>query len=473
METGINITKKDIAWNYISKFFQIGTGLITLPMILHFLTVEEIGMNYLMLTVSSIVSLLDFGFGPQFGRNFSYVNSGAQTLLKEGVLENQKGEINYHLLSVLLKTAKFVYVRLSLIALLFMLSFGSIYIYYVTKGFSNVSGALPIWLLFSISTFFNIYYSYYNSLLTGSGMIEESAIATILSKGVYIVICVIFLLLKFGLYSVIFANFISPFVQRYYSYRVYYTLDLKSKLTSKIAYKEIKETYDVIWFNAKKLGINFIGSYAINKFGFFLIGLYLPLTEVGSYGLLMQLANLLLGISMTMFITYEPKFANYRITGQLNNFKRLISLTTMCYFFVMLIGSLVIIYIAPIVLDLIHSNAKLPLIGICALYLLIISLEGNHSIFASLIVSKNEVPFVSAALISGGVIAMLSFIVLQYSNWNLWGVVLVQGIVQLCYNNWKWPLWVFKEVNFSVKEYFYFSYEIVNAKIKEYGNKCE
>lgn len=465
MEIGINITKRDIAWNYISKFFQIGTGLITLPLILHFLTAEEIGMNYLMLTVSSIVALLDFGFGPQFGRNFSYINSGAQALLKEGVLENQKGEINYHLLSVLLKTARFVYVRLSLIALFVMLSFGSIYIYYVTKGFSNVNGALPIWLLFSISTFFNIYYSYYNSLLTGSGMIEESAIATILSKVTYIVICVIFILLNFGLYSVALANLISPFVQRYYSYRVYYTSDLKLKLTSKIPYKEIKETFDVIWYNAKKLGINFIGSYAINKFGFFLIGLYLPLTDVGAYGLLMQLANLLLGISMTMFITYEPKFANYRIIGQLNSLKKLISLTTMCYFIVMLMGSLSVIYIAPLVLDLIHSNTHLPHLEICVLYLLVISLEGNHSIFASLIVSKNEVPFVSAALISGSIIALLTFLVLQYTDWNLLGVVLAQGIVQICYNNWKWPLWIFKDVNFSMKEYFRLCYEIIMEKI--------
>lgn len=472
MENEIKITKKDVAWNYISKFFQIGTGLITLPMILHFLTVEEIGMNYLMLTVSSLVALLDFGFGPQFGRNFSYVNSGAQALLKEGIIENQEGKINYHLLSVLLKTAKFVYVRLSLIVLFVMLSFGSIYIYYVTKGFSNVDGALPIWLLFSISTFFNIYYSYYNSLLTGSGMIEESAIATILSKGTYVVICVILLLLKFGLYSVIFANFVSPFVQRYYSCRVYYTNDLKLKLTSKISNKEIEETFDVVWYNAKKLGVNFIGSYAINKFGFFLVGLYLPLKDVGAYGLLQQLTNLLLGISMTMFITYEPKFANYRVTGQIVEFKKLISLTTICYFVVMLVGSLVIIFIAPSALDFIHSNARLPLEGICALYLLVISLEGNHSIFASLIVSKNEVPFVTAALTSGALIALFSFLVLQFTKMDLWGVILVQGLVQICYNNWRWPLWIFKEVNFSIKEYFYLSYEVINDKLRRYGDRC-
>lgn len=467
MGKGINITKKDIVWNYISKFFQIGSGIITLPLILHFLTAEEIGMNYLMLTVSSIVALLDFGFGPQFGRNFSYVNSGAQTLLKEGVIENHAGKINYHLLSVLLKTAKFVYVRLSLIVLFVMLSFGSAYIYYVTNGFSKVEDALPIWILFSISTFFNIYYSYYNSLLTGSGMIEESAIATILSKGTYVVICVILLLLKFGLYSVIFANIISPFVQRYYSCRVYYTNDLKLKLTSQISNREIKETFDVIWHNAKRLGVNFVGSYAINKFGFFLIGLYLPLKEVGSYGLLIQLASILQGVAMTLFLTYEPKFAKYRITKQINDFKKLISLTTICYFSIMIIGSLLIICIAPYILNIINSKTFLPVRGICILYLIVILLEGNHSLFASLIVTKNEVPFVKPSLISGGAIALITFLVLQFTNWNLWGVILVQGMVQLCYNNWKWPLFIFKDLKFTIREYFVLTNEILSKKMQK------
>lgn len=59
---GVEITKKDVTWSYVAKLFQIGSGLVTLPLILRLLTTEEVGMNYLMLTVSSIVGLMDFGF---------------------------------------------------------------------------------------------------------------------------------------------------------------------------------------------------------------------------------------------------------------------------------------------------------------------------------------------------------------------------------------------------------------------------
>ena len=107
----IEITKKDILWGYAGQFFMIGSGLFTLPVILRMLTSEEIGMNYLMLTVSTMVSLLDFGFSSQFGLNFTLVHSGAQRLLKEGVEHRKDVTVNYHLLSVLIKTAKMVFER--------------------------------------------------------------------------------------------------------------------------------------------------------------------------------------------------------------------------------------------------------------------------------------------------------------------------------------------------------------------------
>jgi len=45
----ISITKKDIFWNYIAQFFSLASGLITLPLILKMLTVEEIALNYIFL----------------------------------------------------------------------------------------------------------------------------------------------------------------------------------------------------------------------------------------------------------------------------------------------------------------------------------------------------------------------------------------------------------------------------------------
>ena len=58
----VNVSRKDVFWGYFAQFFSIGSGIITLPLVLHMLSEEEIGMNYLMLTLGSLVALFDFGF---------------------------------------------------------------------------------------------------------------------------------------------------------------------------------------------------------------------------------------------------------------------------------------------------------------------------------------------------------------------------------------------------------------------------
>ena len=106
----INISKKDVLWGYFATFFSIGTGLITLPLILNKLSAEEVGMNYLMLSVSSFISLLECNFAGLIGRNITYVFSGAQTLEKEGIEGMRGGKvINYHLLATIIDTARFIY----------------------------------------------------------------------------------------------------------------------------------------------------------------------------------------------------------------------------------------------------------------------------------------------------------------------------------------------------------------------------
>lgn len=452
---GVEITKKDVTWSYVAKLFQIGSGLVTLPLILRLLTTEEVGMNYLMLTVSSIVGLMDFGFSPQFGRNFTYVNSGARRLCREGVEEERGGSIDWHLLSVLISTARFVYRRLSVLALIVMLTFGTGYIWYLTEGFTNVNNSLYIWILYSFSTYFNIYFSYYSSLLTGSGMIRESSQAAILSKSAYLVLCTLFLLLGWGLFAVVAANFIAPFVQRYVSYRAYFKPELKAHIAEQsVTREDIRETFSVIWFNAKKLGINFIGAYAVNKMGMFIIGFFLPLATIGSYGLLTQLTTIVSGIANTMFVTYLPKVSNCRVTGDRSMLKRTISFSMVVGQIIMLAGALGIIFVAPYLLELIKSQTMLPSRLICVLYLVIVALELNHSEFASVISTENKIPYVVPSLVSGGVIVLLTFIALKFTTLGLLGVVLVQGIVQAAYNNWRWPLWVFRELDMSISEFY-------------------
>lgn len=54
-----------------------------------------------------------------------------------------------------------------------------------------------------------------------------------------------------------------------------------------------------------------------------------------------------------------------------------------------------------------------------------------------------------SSLIVGTIICIGSFLVLKYTSLGILGLILVQGITQLCYSNWKWPYEVCREFHIS------------------------
>ena len=104
------LKRKDIIWGYVAQIFSMATGIIILPLILRLLTEAEIGFYYVVSTIGSLITLFDFGFSSQFGRNIAYIFSGSERVEKEGIVEiSENSKVNYHLLAVMLAAAKRTY----------------------------------------------------------------------------------------------------------------------------------------------------------------------------------------------------------------------------------------------------------------------------------------------------------------------------------------------------------------------------
>lgn len=443
----ITLAKRDVVWGYIAQFFSIASGLITLPLILKILSMEEIGLNYLMLTVGSLVSLFDFGFAPQFGRNITYVFSGVQELKRKGVgLVGTESSINYRLLATMIHTAKYVYKRLGVISLIVMLTLGSLYIYIVTDGFITVNNALLIWIVYSVSAYLNIYYSYYTALLMGKGLIMESKKAMVYSKIVYILLVFIFLAMDMGLLGVAVANLISPFVSRYLSYSYFFTEDIIENIGKySISSKESKELFKVIWYNAKKLGFISVAASTLTYLSTFIIGLYLPLTDVASYGLMVQLVGFTGAISTSFFFFSFPKITALYVQNNFKKVVQLFSFSILIFFILYIIGSLVL-FVVPTFLLLLKSNTTLPTVFVLFLCAFFGFIEKNQSLFSNMLLLENEVPFFKSSLITGVCIFVAIIISLEL-NLGILGVVCAQGIPVMMYVAWKWPITVSRKFN--------------------------
>ena len=79
----MQIGKKDVIWNLTATILKIASGIIILPVILKYLTSEEIGIWTIFLSFSSITLLFDFGFSATFARSITYILVGQLNYTKK------------------------------------------------------------------------------------------------------------------------------------------------------------------------------------------------------------------------------------------------------------------------------------------------------------------------------------------------------------------------------------------------------
>ncbi len=441
----IQITNRDIIWSYASHILQTGSGVILLPLILNKLSPEELAIWYVFLAITALVTLLDFGLQTTIMRNISYIFSGARELSKEGVIiQKVETDIDYSLLKSMIKTTKRLYMIIAFIVALIMLSAGSRYIRSITETLYNQNEIILAWYIYILSIALNFYFYYYTPLLMGRGMIAESNQTITISKIAFVLSSIVGLSLGYGLIAVAVGNLIGSFINRVTSYYYFYDEDIKSNLKS-ITSKEVN-LLPILWTNAYKLGLVSIGTFLILKGNTLIASKYLDLKIVAMYGLSLQLIMLLADTSSIFFRTYIPRISNNRMIGNNEGILNDYSQSLFIMNFIYLIGSIIILLFANRMLSLVGSKTSLLPNAQVFVLLVIIYLETNHSNCGTLITTKNVVPFVKPALISGIGILLLSLLSVTYLDFGLWGMIASQGLVQLAYNNWKWPHEISKDL---------------------------
>lgn len=451
----VKVTKNDILLGYIAQIFNYGTGVIVLPVILSKLSSNEIGMNYVMLSVGALVSMADFGFSGQIGKNVTYVLSGARKIFRGEVEIVRESTVDFSLLRTIIDASKFLYRRLSLGVLFVLLTLGTIYMHHVTEGFTNVNHSLAIWILYSIGVFFNLYFIYYNSLLTGAGLIKEQRLASIYSRLTYILLCFILIFSGLGLMSVVIANLVSPFVARFYSYYKFYTKEMRACLPSEKSDKnDVKNALSDIWVTAKKSGTNAIGQYVGSHGSTFIAGIFLPLAMTAQWGLMTQLFGVVHALAVNLAMTFYPEYCKYRVKGESILFLKRSSLSAAVMVFTLTIGGLSIIILGPWFLDLIGSNTQLPPIILMCTYLLYMLIRTNAELFAMMMTSRNVIPYPAAVLLTAAMQLLFTILLLKFTNLGVWALFVGPGIAGLMYTLWKWPQMELKNMKISITEFY-------------------
>ena len=111
-----------------------------------------------------------------------------------------------------------------------------------------------------------------------------------------------------------------------------------------------------------------------------------------------------------------------------------------------ILGVVLLLIVGPWLLSMINGNTTILPFNQLLFLATVLFLEVNHNNFASVISTKNEIPYMWPYLLAGFFIILLSILFTSITSFGIWSSLLAQGVVQLSYNNWKWPMVVWKEL---------------------------
>ena len=448
----ISIGKKDIYWSYIGNFFRLAANILLLPFMLHFLSDDDLGLWYVFAGISQFVVLLDFGFAPALSRNIAYIWCGAKELKKEDVCSNRQEETDYGAFNNILTTCKYIYLSLSAIAFVLLSSIGTYYILSLNCKSENV---LFAWLLYGLGVILNLYYSYFTSFLRGVGAVAQNNIAGVISKIVQIVVSCLLLYNGWGIVGASIGYLVSGIAIRFYSMHAFYNYErigesLK-KVTCLITFRDYWKTFLIIWYNASKEGLITASNYLSTQANTLICSSVLGLATTGSYGITVQLATIISGMSNIPYTTYQSKMMEQILKGDIHNSLKLFSGSMFLFSFVYLAMSICTISCIPIIVYF-KPTFSINYYMMAALFIFIF-IDRFHHNFCSYISNFNKLPYTYPYIISSIISVVLSFLLTSLSNLGVWALIIVPTIVALSYNAWKWPFYVLRGNEISINQF--------------------
>ena len=444
-----NIGKRDLIWATLATLFRIGSGVLLFPMVLNMLPSETVGVWTIFTSVALITGILDFGFNQSFARNISYVFSGVRSLKRDGhelVDDANVVDVDYGLLKNTIVAMRYFYSRMAIVLFLLLAIGGTFYVYGLMQDYSgDVREVYVAWGIVCIVNSYNLYTLYYDSLLSGRGLVKRKNQIVLIGNVAYLLLAVVLLLCGMGLVAIVASQLVSVLIIRGLSRRSFYSAAIVEGLDgAKVA--DYKAVLRAIVPNAVKLGLASVGGFLTFRLSTFVGPIYISLSDMASFGITLQLLSVVSSLALLYTNVYLPKVFQWRVEHRVEQVRRTFYTSMLLVFVVFVCGGLAIGLLGNWALDILGSDTQLLSGGLLLFLVVHYYLESNMVNATEYLLAKNEVPFYKRYVVSGCVTVCLLFLFVGYCNWGLWGIIAAPMISQSVLQYWKWPYEVIKEL---------------------------
>jgi O-antigen/teichoic acid export membrane protein len=425
-----------VAWSLFATAFRLLSGVLVLPLIVRILPSDHLGLWYVFLSLQGIAALFDLGFSPAVTRAAGYLWGGARELKKFGVAHVETGdranpEPNYPLLTSLVATMRLYYRFFGIGSGLIMLLAGGAWIWIKTQNFPDAASLRACYAVFVVGGFLNATGDLWPALLSGINGVQSAQKILVGSACMNFVTTVGGLLAHCGIWSLVIATVAAGAFIRFAGRAAFFRLAaLKIDRQSRLNFDLI----GTLWPTAWRSGLVSLGGFLVISANTLICSAFLDLRRTASYGLSLSIIAILTYASSTFIQIKLPLINQLRATNRATEIIELWIQRTRVSIVFFVLGGLVLLFWGNLALQTIGAKTLLLPKAQLALALLIFGLEMHHSLYAGLIISENQNPFVAPALISGT--ATLALSLLLTPRLGVWGMLLAQGISQACFNNW-------------------------------------
>lgn len=443
----IQTSRNDVVWNYIGTLASFCGSFLLLPILLRYLSDDDLGLWYVFLAISNLTQLFEFGFNPTFSRNLVYCFSGAKELRKEGPVELGT-HVDSHLTAAVLKTVKLVYAGVASAALIMSATAGSAYIAYVTRDMGGISHWIS-WVIVCVSTFLNLYYLWTLTYLRGIGDIVGENRSKTIAKLFQIVLTFVLCAIGLSLVGAVLGMLANGVVLR---------LAAKAELKKhqslfkeiaesggKVSLRDVKVILRTVSYLSLKDGMVQFSLYASTQATSLIGSAFLSLSDMSMYSLQAQLANALGSFSSVFIASYYPNFQSAFARDDSERMRTILERGLGAFWLCAVFGCLGIIGLAFPLIVIFRPTAELsiPLFSAMAIYTCALQ---QYSVCCSLIASTNRIPYLRAFVVSAISGIALSTVFVSAFNMGFWGLIFGQFISQALYNYWRWPLQICQEL---------------------------
>ena len=445
------LRKWDIIWSYMGQIVHYGVHILLTPIISVRLSSYELGLWYTFTSIFTLINFFDTGFSPLIMRNAAYCMGGARELLKEGITAQGKEEgagCNYGLLKTLYKTARKLYGIMAAVFFALLIVAGIPYIQYITQSYFKEE-YLVAWIIYTVGIALNIFMIFLPAFLKGVGAIAEVQRSYAIGRGLQLIFSIVGVFAGGGIVALACGFLLGTTLICVMTY-IHYYRNVRRELQVARGEMTQRKVLGVLWFNAKKLGLVAVGRYMSTQGNIIICSTFLSLEVSACYGLTIQALQAMSSIAMIYLQAVVPSISSAKVEKNKEKEKKLFSTAIVIFWCTFGLASLALLFAVNPLLELIGSNTRLLELPILALATMGFFFQYNQICFSLYIGMGNEVPYMKGEFFSGAAVMLCSFLLVNYTQLGILGIVIAQGLIQACYNDWKWPLSVCRRLQLGL-----------------------